>query len=46
MLTQVSRSATGQFFIDEDVLRNAGVIDFEPYAVTPGAQVNPDIFLD
>jgi|SRR5437867_1484516 len=46
VLTQVSRSATGQFFIDEDVLRDAGVTDFEPYAVTPGAQVNPDIFLD
>jgi citronellol/citronellal dehydrogenase len=46
LLTRDSRSATGQFFIDEAVLRAAGVTDFEPYAVTPGAPVNPDIFLD
>jgi citronellol/citronellal dehydrogenase len=45
VLTQNSRIATGQFFIDEDVLREAGVTDFERYAVTPGAPVNPDIFL-
>ena len=46
VLTRNSRSATGQFFIDEAVLRDAGVTDFERYAVTPGAPVNPDIFLD
>lgn len=46
VLTRDSRSATGQFFIDEAVLRAAGVTDFERYAVTPGAPVNPDIFLD
>ncbi len=46
VLTRASRSATGQFFIDEAVLRTAGVTDFECYAVTPGAPANPDIFLD
>jgi citronellol/citronellal dehydrogenase len=46
VLTRDSRSATGQFFIDEAVLRTAGVTDFERYAVTPGTPVNPDIFLD
>ena len=46
LLTRDSRSATGQFFIDETVLRSAGVTDFERYAVTPGTPVNPDIFLD
>ena len=46
LLTRSSRSATGQFLIDETVLRAAGVTDFERYAVTPGAPVSPDIFLD
>ena len=41
-----SRSATGHFFIDEEVLRGQGVTDFGHYAVTPGAKLYPDIFLD
>jgi citronellol/citronellal dehydrogenase len=35
----------GQFFVDEDVLRAAGVTDFEPYAVTPGVELFPDFFI-
>jgi citronellol/citronellal dehydrogenase len=46
ILTSDSRSTTGNFFIDEEVLRQAGVADFEQYAVTPGGQVHTDIFLD
>jgi len=46
ILTRESRSTTGNFFIDEDVLRSAGVTDLEQYAVTPGARLHPDIFLD
>jgi citronellol/citronellal dehydrogenase len=46
ILTSDSRSTTGNFFIDEDVLRGAGVGDLEQYAVTPGARLHPDIFLD
>ncbi len=41
-----SRDVTGHFFIDEDVLREQGVTDFEQYALTPGAKLNSDIFLD
>ena len=41
-----SRSVTGYFFIDEDVLRGQGVTDFEHYALTPGAKLYTDIFLD
>jgi citronellol/citronellal dehydrogenase len=41
-----SRSVTGRFFIDEEVLRDQGIADFGGYAVTPGAQLYPDIFLD
>jgi citronellol/citronellal dehydrogenase len=40
------RAATGNFYIDETVLRDAGVSDFEPYAVTPGAKLYTDLFLE
>jgi citronellol/citronellal dehydrogenase len=46
ILTRDSRSCTGNFFIDEALLREAGVTDFERYAVTPGAPLLPDYFLD
>jgi len=46
IVTRDSRSATGNFFIDEEVLRGYGVTDFGQYAVTPGAQLFNDIFLD
>ncbi len=41
-----SRTATGNFYIDEAVLREEGVTDFDSYAVTPGAQLFDDLFLD
>ncbi|MGA8147718.1 MAG: NAD(P)-dependent oxidoreductase [Gallionellaceae bacterium] len=45
ILTRDSRACTGNFFIDEEVLREAGVEDFAQYAVTPGVPVFDDIFL-
>ncbi|HVR19817.1 MAG TPA: hypothetical protein VMS65_08975, partial [Polyangiaceae bacterium] len=45
ILTRPSREATGRFFIDEEVLREASVTDFEQYAVTPGGPLAPDFFL-
>lgn len=36
ILTRDSGSYTGQFLIDEDVLRDVGVTDMEPYACVPG----------
>lgn len=45
ILTQPARQTTGQFFIDDLVLKDAGVTDFEQYAVTPGAQLVPDFFV-
>lgn len=45
VLTRPSREATGRFFIDEDVLREQGVTDFDPYAVAPGQPLLPDLFL-
>ena len=45
VLTRPARDATGQFLIDETVLRQAGVTDFARYAVQPGADLLPDLFL-
>lgn len=36
MLTKDSRSYTGHFAIDEDVLRDVGIDDFDSYACVPG----------
>jgi citronellol/citronellal dehydrogenase len=41
-----ARRATGNFYIDEEVLASEGVSDFTPYAVKPGAPLIPDFFLD
>jgi citronellol/citronellal dehydrogenase len=46
ILTRDARTCTGNTFIDEDVLREGGVTDFEPYAVAPGTPLGEDIFLD
>ncbi|MEQ1629855.1 MAG: NAD(P)-dependent oxidoreductase [Gallionella sp.] len=45
ILTQPYAAATGQYFLDEDVLRGAGVSDFEKYAVSPGTPLFGDLFL-
>ena len=46
VLTRDARIATGNFYIDEDVLADEGVTDLNRYAVKPGAPLLPDIFLD
>ncbi|MFL5773619.1 MAG: SDR family oxidoreductase [Flavisolibacter sp.] len=45
ILKQPSESCTGNFFIDEDVLRNEGETDFEKYSMNPGKELMTDIFL-
>ncbi|MFN3197504.1 MAG: SDR family oxidoreductase [Bradymonadia bacterium] len=45
ILTRPSRECTGNFFIDDEVLAEAGVTDFEHYAVKPGTPLAPDFFL-
>jgi citronellol/citronellal dehydrogenase len=45
ILTRPSTGATGQFFIDDEVLTAAGVTDLSKYAVTPGATLVPDLFV-
>jgi len=46
ILTTPSRERSGRFFIDEDVLREAGVTDLAQYAVEPGHPLAIDLFLD
>ncbi|HTT63797.1 MAG TPA: NAD(P)-dependent oxidoreductase [Bryobacteraceae bacterium] len=46
ILTRESRTTTGNFFIDEEVLAAAGVTDFSRYAVSPGKPLRGDFFLD
>jgi citronellol/citronellal dehydrogenase len=47
VLSRDARTCTGNFFIDDEVLREAGVTDLDQYAVTPGnKEFIPDFFLD
>ncbi len=45
ILTRPARETSGNFFVDEEVLRAAGVDDFTRYAVEPGMELMPDFFL-
>lgn len=45
ILIRRSRECTGNFFIDEDVLRAGGVTSFDDYSVVPGAPLMKDLFL-
>jgi citronellol/citronellal dehydrogenase len=46
ILVRDSRSTSGNFFSDEEVLREEGIADFSRYAVAPGEPLLPDLFLD
>lgn len=46
ILTQPAHKFSGNFFIDETVLRDAGVTDFDKYACNPGAKLALDYFLE
>jgi citronellol/citronellal dehydrogenase len=46
ILRRDARTCTGNFFIDEDVLRAEGVSDFSRYAVRQGEPLMSDLFLD
>ncbi len=46
ILVQNSRLTTGNFYIDELVLKATGVTDFDRYAVDPKAPLARDLFLD
>ena len=47
ILTSDAKKTTGNFFIDDTLLREHGVNDFEKYSVTPGTtDFIPDFFVD
>jgi citronellol/citronellal dehydrogenase len=46
ILVRDSRSCTGNFFIDQEVLAAEGVTDFSKFSVQPGAPLATDLFLD
>lgn len=46
ILTRDSRTCTGNFYTDEQVLAEEGQTDLERYAVRPGAPLFTDFFLD
>ena len=46
ILTSDARANTGNFYVDEDVLRKRGMTDFAGYAVTPGVPLFTDLFVD
>jgi citronellol/citronellal dehydrogenase len=46
IFTRDARTATGNFYVDEELLASEGVTDFARYAVKPGAPLIPDFFLD
>jgi citronellol/citronellal dehydrogenase len=46
VLTREARGFSGQFLLDDDVLRDAGVYDFSTYAVDSTQTLLPDLFVD
>jgi len=46
ILTRPATEASGNFYIDDEVLKQAGVTDFDQYAVDPGQPLITDLFLD
>jgi citronellol/citronellal dehydrogenase len=46
ILNRPARECTGQFFIDDSVLYEAGVRDFAAYSVEPGTVPLGDLFID
>jgi citronellol/citronellal dehydrogenase len=45
ILTRDARTTTGNFFVDDEVLAEAGITDFARYAVKPGNPLLPDLFI-
>jgi citronellol/citronellal dehydrogenase len=45
VLKQSSKECTGNLFTDEAVLSKEGITDFEQYAVTPGGDLQKDLFI-
>ena len=46
VLKRDSKECTGNFFLDQDVLKEEGVTDFDQYAIDPEATLVSDFFVD
>ena len=46
IMKRPSRENTGNFYIDDEVLAEAGITDLSPYAFVEDAELQRDIFLD
>ena len=46
VLKRDSKKCTGNFFLDQDVLEEEGVTDFDQYAIDPEATLVSDFFVD
>ncbi len=46
VLKRDSSTCTGNFFLDQDVLEEEGVSDFDQYAIDPDAKLVSDFFVD
>ena len=46
ILTSNSRQVTGNFFIDEELLKERGVTNFKQYAMHSFVPLYPDLFVD
>lgn len=45
ILSRDSRSCTGNFFVDDEVLASEGITDLSHYAVNPSMELMPDFFV-
>jgi citronellol/citronellal dehydrogenase len=45
ILVRNSRECTGNFFVDDDVLRSIGITNLDDYAMVPGTKLMPDFFV-
>ena len=45
ILQRPSKTCTGNTFMDEEILKEEGVTDFEQYAITPGGELFNDLFI-
>jgi len=46
ILTSDSKDNSGNFYIDETILRDHGITDFSQYSIKPGAPLIPDLYLE
>ena len=46
IVSKPATECTGNFFIDEDVLRKEGITDFSKYSVNPDNPLQNDLFID